>query len=434
VNVEGRVAALLAAWTGIELSSTSTPALAAFLRERTHALGLTSPSSYPTALGGPDSVEFQRLVNAMTVTYTWFFRDLEQVETMRALLARATRPSLDIWIPGCASGEDAYTVALLCRELGISAQVLGTDVNSTAIAVAREGRYGEWSVRDVPQASRQYFARSSRGGFELDASVRSRVRFQVHNLLASPPLPPSGGWDLVLCRNVLMYFGKERAKLTVGTLGRVLHDEGRLLLGASDVMVEVPGELSVEYVSGRVTFRRGGVRSAFEPVPLPPLARPEATRIPDAGTVEPDAAIEARPTLLEVAHAHLMAGRLDLALSTYQTLCAADPFATEPRLFAGVAKYLAGDLQPALEAFRACLLLDEKCWPASYYLGLCYENMGLPRDALREYRRAAKQSAVDSTARDGDPRSPLHGFFRDVAWLARKRSALPDLPGASGKA
>jgi tetratricopeptide (TPR) repeat protein len=123
---------------------------------------------------------------------------------------------------------------------------------------------------------------------------------------------------------------------------------------------------------------------------------------------------------LDAAHLHLSAGRLDLAVRGYREACEAEPVAIEPRLYAGIAHYLSGDLPRALESLRAALLLDHQCWPASYYLGLCYESMGRARDAEREYDRAAKQSEREAPVED-DPKSPLFGFRRDLAWLARRR-------------
>jgi chemotaxis protein methyltransferase CheR len=424
VSVQERLRAILAAWIGVELPLGGSLALDAFIRERVEVLGLSAPEAYLNAIGGPTSLEFQRLVNAVTVKYTWFFRDLPQIQAVRQLLQEPRAEAIHVWVPGCASGEDAYTIALLARECGADVRILATDVSSEAIERARAGRYGTWSTRDVPDALHRYFLPVAGGALAPTAELRARIRFEVHNLLAPPPVPSNGrGWDVILCRNVLMYFAQEKAQATAGVLTRALSEDGHLLLGASDVLIERPPDARVEYVAGRVALRRQSKqerpdhprRAVLEPpraisAPLPLAAPPAAPAAPPA---EAD-------SLLGAAHLYLSVGKIDLALRAYLSACEAEPVATEPRLYAGIAHYLSGDLPQALGALRAALLLDHRCWPASYYLGLCYESMGHARDAEREYERAALQSEREPPT-DDDPSSPLFGFRRDLAWLAKRR-------------
>jgi chemotaxis protein methyltransferase CheR len=403
---------LLATSTGIELPFGSTQALDAFVDGRCRALGLAHPEEYVAALTNTTSGEFQTLVNAVTVKYTWFFRDQPQIEAIRRLLAEQRQGALHVWVPGCASGEDAYTVALLAHEVGADVRVLGTDICSEAVGRARRAHYSAWSTRDVPSELLQHLAPASGGTLTPNAALRSRVSFAVHNVLAPPPMPPSGrGWDVILCRNVLMYFAQERAQATAGALSRALCEDGFLLLGASDVLIEPPEGVTVEYVAGRVVLRRAGAHT------VPVLAAAPVPSLPASGG---DATAVSASSALHVAHAYLSAGKLDLALRAYSEAREAAPVAMEPHLYGGIALYLSGDLTRAVESLRAALLLDHECWPASYYLGLCYESMGYPRDAAREYERAAKQSEAEP-ASDEDASSPLYGFRRDLAWLVRRR-------------
>jgi chemotaxis protein methyltransferase CheR len=430
VSVRERLRNVLATSTGIELPFGSTQALDAFVDGRCRALGLAHPEEYVEALTTGSS-EFQLLVNAVTVKYTWFFRDQPQIESIRRLLAEPREDAVHVWVPGCASGEDAYTIALLAREVGADVRVLGTDICSDAVTRARRAHYGAWSTRDVPPELLQYFAPASGGARTPIAALRSRVTFEVHNVLASPPVPPNGrGWDLILCRNVLMYFAQERAKATAGALARSLSEDGFLLLGASDVLIEAPEGVIVEYVAGRVVLRRGvrGARAPGKPLGRT-YAEPSSSVVDAVRPIEPPTAVAPAAALegnaparsaLNVAHAYLSAGKIDLAVRAYTAAREAAPIATEPHLYGGIALYLSGDLARAVESLRAALLLDPVCWPASYYLGLCYESMGYPRDAAREYERAAKQSETDADTEE-DASSPLYGFRRDLAWLVRQR-------------
>jgi chemotaxis protein methyltransferase CheR len=442
VSVQERLRAILATSSGIELPFGSTQALDAFVDGRCRALGLAHTEEYLGFLAGSTSSEFQLLVNAVTVKYTWFFRDQPQLESIRRLMAEPREGALHVWVPGCASGEDAYTVALLAWEVGADVRVLGTDICSDAVARARRGHYGAWSTRDVPPSLQHHFVRAGGGTLTPTPALRSRVTFEVHNVLAPPPLPPSGrGWDIILCRNVLMYFAQERAQATAGVLARALCEDGFLLLGASDVLIEPPEGVSVDYVADRVVLRRGtpGVRlpgipgaharvesvsggDAVRGVELVPVI---PAPVPVAPALEKTAfAVTSVEPTLQAAHAYLSAGKIELAVRAYTAAREAAPVASEPHLYGGIALYLSGDLSRAVESLRAALLLDHQCWPASYYLGLCYESMGYPRDAAREYERAAKQSEIEPSTEE-DASSPLFGFRRDLAWLARQRGRKP---------
>ncbi len=434
MTTEERIRALLSTWTGIELPLGSVQSLDAFVRDRCSALGLASPERYLAAIGGPTSAEFQRLVNAVTVKYTWFFRDLPQIESLRQLLREPRERTLHVWVPGCASGEDVYTIALLAKETGADVRVLGTDVSSEAIELSRRAQFSAWSTRDVPEPLLRYFARATGQTLSPTAELRSKVSFQVHNVLTPAPMPPGAfGWDIILCRNVLMYFAQEKAQATAGALARALSDTGHLLLGASDVLIEPPPEVVVAYVAGRVVLRRGSrdnsgrQRGRTADRAASPARAGDATAVAPRAIVPAGAAAASRDerqsgdSALSAAHAYLSSGKIELARSAYVKACEAEPVSTEPRLYAGIAHYLSGDLPHALESLRAALLLDHRCWPASYYLGLCYESMGHARDAEREYERAATESEREQPIRE-DPSSPLFGFRRDLAWLARQRS------------
>src|SRR5690606_9548967 len=153
-----------------------------------------------------DRVLVDELVARLVVHESHFLRDRSQMDLIRSVLAdlaRTTSHRIRIWSAGCAGGEEAHTLALLGVEAGLGGRlrVLGTDVSAPAIERARAGRYSAWSLRSVPDDVAARWFHHHAGTMVVREDARSLVRFEVRNLLD----PPGGRFDLVLCRNVLMY-------------------------------------------------------------------------------------------------------------------------------------------------------------------------------------------------------------------------------------
>jgi len=151
-----------------------------------------------------------------------------------------------VWSSGCAHGEEAYTLALLASEAfapdPAPVSVLGTDISARALAVASAGRYGRRAVRAVStQARGQYFEQQADGTYLVGDRLRAMVRLGRHNL-AHDPFPPSGesAFDVIACRNVLIYLGAPLAERVIDGLERALRPGGVLVLGAADVLLRNP--------------------------------------------------------------------------------------------------------------------------------------------------------------------------------------------------
>lgn len=198
--------------------------------------------------GDPDWLAF---VEAVTVHETYFFRDPGQLDVLAgailpALLAEriaARQRRLRVWSAGCASGEEAYTVAMLAldalerlgeRPDGWRIDILGSDISRAVVAQAREGIYGGPGLnafRRMPERFACHFeAHGSR--MRLTGGIAALARFRQHNLMDGTP--PEHGFDIVLCRNVFIYFDDEAQRRAVTTLRGALRDGGHLLLGVTD--------------------------------------------------------------------------------------------------------------------------------------------------------------------------------------------------------
>jgi chemotaxis protein methyltransferase CheR len=419
--------------TGLELSrGGARDALMRHLRRRLlhHRLGEGELHRYLALLGDAQNGEFQELIDAITVPHTWFMRDAEQLEVAARLIrsqATGSRP-LSVWVPGCATGEDAYSIALMAARVGRQVNVLGTDVNMSALARARRGHYGRWSLRELPPAELGTFPRAE-GGYAVPENVKKMVSFARHNLLE--PKPEGGPWDLIVCRNVLIYFLPAHAKATLVMLGEALTGGGVLLLGASDIVLETPVNLVAHQIADKLVFTRRGVDTPRPPrltprPPPPPMPRPAP---PPRVEVKP--APEPAPVDdLSLGHRHLASGELAAALRAYQVAADRDPLSGAARMYIGVTRHLMGELETAVEELRAASFLAPSLWPASFYLALCYESLGRALDARREYRHAAR--VCQALTKNGTPLNetldatlgPFRAFGRDLAQLAERRAHL----------
>ena len=432
MNARGELDRLLESYTGIEVTRGGIDAsVDAFLARRLPELRVPSLEEYLGRLG-PQSAELECLLNAITVTHTWFMRDPGQLAIISQLLKQRSQllPPLKIWVPGCATGEDVYSVAMLAELAGRSVEVVGTDINSAALERAERGRYGSWVVRDLPDVER-YFERGERSQFQIAERFKRQVRFQRHNLLDAPP---RSDWDVVLCRNVLIYLSRERARSVIERLADSLTPGGYLLLGASEVVFEVPPQLDATYIAGRLALRRvssGNGRLADPPRPtLVPHAPRQQWQAPLPALPRTAAAIAERPlapaagplsadALLARGHELLDTSDLPAAIIEYELAVEQDATRAEPHMYLGIALYLSGAIEAALHELRAAVFLEAELWPAAFYLAVCHEALGQLDEAAREYRHvvrvASRSGAVGTTRRHS-------AWHRDLLELAHKRA------------
>ncbi len=175
----------------------------------------------------------------MTIGETYFFRDPVQFEVLRTtvladvLQKRGAEVPLRFWSAGCATGEEAYSLAMLLEDCGLAerAMVLGSDVSSTAIDAAKRGQYGAWSFRHDEAGWRERcFVRT--GKRWTIAAAHRRVTFMVHNLMQPAPasIIAAGGFDVILCRNVLLYFDRKTIERASHLLADALAPGGWLLM------------------------------------------------------------------------------------------------------------------------------------------------------------------------------------------------------------
>lgn len=248
------VARVLADEAGVSLWGGLEPALRDGLDAAAAALG-EEPASLARRIVAREPAALAALVEHSVVAETVFWRHPEQLEAIGRIAAESPGP-LAIWSAGCATGEEPYSVAMALLEagrLGKGDRILATDVSERSLEVAEAAVYGPRSLRKLPPgiAERWLPGAAER---KVAAEARALVRFARHNLV-SDAAPPGGPFDLVLCRNVLIYFTPETAATVLYALVGALHPGGLLVLGP----VELPlaSALDLDWVEdGGATFLR----------------------------------------------------------------------------------------------------------------------------------------------------------------------------------
>jgi chemotaxis protein methyltransferase CheR len=316
------------------------------LREPQHE-ALQAAADRAGASGTPHTF-LQRLVDEVTVKETYFLREMQQLSEidwyeMLARARRAGRERIRIWSAGCATGEEPYTLALLATQaFGEPAPVtiLGTDISARAVESARRGSYRPRSTRELDSSTRQRHFVDARDELAVAERLRALVTFAQHNLVRDP-CPPLGEptFDLVLCRNVLIYFDGETVDRVVASLERSLAPEGELLLGAADTLCRGAGRLRVPKPV-----------KAVKPVP-----RRSAPR-------KPAPAVASIP----------------------------EPLPSEPHFLDGLAHLEAGNPAAAIDALRRALYFAPRLAAAAFQLGRAYELAGDPGAARRAYAQVLR--------------------------------------------
>lgn len=375
------VAALLERETGIQIKEPQLGGLAA-------AVGRATPGSdaggFLAALGDPARRQLlvDRLTDEAAIQETYFMRErreLEAIDWHRLLASARGRGAAEVavWVAACASGEEAYSVAMLASEAfgggPAPVTILATDVSDRALARAEEARYSERSMRDVSDAQRERFFLADEGRSAVRSGLRSMVRLRKHNLVADDA-PPAGEarFDLILCRNVLIYFGAKNVEDTVASLESSLCPGGQLILGASDRLTSSARRLA-EFAAGPPAPARAAVPGReWRRKPRPP--RPPTPQ----------------ETVPGVADALQAANRKDYAraMELVEVTLAADPLDAEAYFVRGTTEMARREPSSAIDSLRRALYIDPTFGLAAFQLARAHELGGDRAAARRAYAQA----------------------------------------------
>ncbi|MCC6575627.1 MAG: protein-glutamate O-methyltransferase [Planctomycetes bacterium] len=394
--------ALLEQLLAARMRATSAPAAADYLERRM-----------------PASAEISELSRSLSVVETYFLRNRDQFSALDAILrkrAQAGPKRLRVLSAGCSSGEEPYSIAIMIREtipdaaqwdIGITA----FDINPDGLDRARAGRYRAWSLRETPPEIQRRYYTVKGDEFTLDHSIRSMVRFEQRNIVEPDPgFWRPGQFDIIFCRNILMYFTPQAMREAVERMAGSLAPGGYFFMGHAENLRGVSAGFHLCHTHGTFYYQKRGdgrtedgevresiaSQSVSEPLPadvswFEAIAEASA-RIRSLADAPPENAVKppAQPDTPRADMAKAMDlwqrerfGEAQEALSGRANV---DPDSLLLRAMLLVSK---ADSKGALSVCEDLLRLDELNAAAHYVKALCQEHMGNLREAVEHDQTAA---------------------------------------------
>jgi chemotaxis protein methyltransferase WspC len=410
------IEALLNQTMGLDAASVGAPMLQRAVQERLQLLGLHDTADYLGLLQRSD-VELQELIEGVVVPETWFFRDQEVfaalVQLAQEQLRQQPRAELRLLSLPCSTGEEPYSMVMALLDAGIAPDrfaVDAVDISAQALAKAQCAVYGRNSFRSSDTGFRARHFDTVAQGSHLHEAVRRKVRFRQGNLFAPGFLPEAAVYDVIFCRNVLIYFDAPTQERALAVLDRLLKPGGLLFVGSSEsALLLRPGFTSVKLPMVFAFRKQAGQapqqsspekalpRHAPRPPPRPaPRAAAPAPRLPPAKAppVAPDTALDEAGMLAN-------RGRLDEAAHLCeQHLRQFGPSAAAFHLL-GLVHDASGRQERAGHYYRKALYLEPAHHEALIHLAVLLEKQGDTAGARRLYDRARRGQAGDRAPTGG---------------------------------
>lgn len=333
---------------------------------------------------------------------TYFLRDHGQFDLLRLRLLpelverRRNTKTLRLWSAGCSSGEEAYSLAILLDMLLPKRDdwdifILGSDIDESALAKARHGHYGQWSFRMTPPSLKQNYFLHDGEQWTLIDRIRSMVTFRTVNLINEAFSPaPLCDMDLILCRNVFIYFSAATVASVANKLADALSDGGYLMTAHTELIGHHVNKLQSRLYAEGLVYQRATPPPTGGPTPLTrisPAAAPVKGCTTSALHVLPPVAPNPIDWLAS-ARACADRGEYDQAVQTCRLALSVDPLAPEPHFLLAQLAQLKGDFEQARDLLNKTLYLDPSSVAATLELAaLCERTQNLSR--AQTLRRAA---------------------------------------------
>jgi chemotaxis protein methyltransferase CheR len=421
----------------------------------TQELGCASPRECLDRLLSADlsKPQIEILASRLTIGETYFFRDrkvfaaLEEQVLPELIHQRSGQRRLRLWSAGCATGEEPYSLAILLRRLlpdlkAWNITILASDINPRFLAKAQEGLYGAWSFRECPSwLIDRYFDPAPEGRHRLKEQIKKMVHFSYLNLAedAYPAIANNtAGMDLILCRNVLMYFSEASRRQVAAAMFRSLVAGGFLFVSPSELSHTIFAEYTAVHYQGTTFYRKerepaagwpaepvrapehapaaiphppsgGPLPAQVAPAPAPPAPPPGGPRAPGSPMEEADllyaqgryaAAAEKIEALLRsqetadhaamalLARAYANLGLIEQALNWARRAAASDKLNPRLHYLVGILAEEHGKVEEAAAALRRAVYLDPRFVLAHYSLGNLARQLNRPAQAARHFANA----------------------------------------------
>jgi len=405
---------------GLSFDESKSGLLADVLRQRLESTERPCDSYLAELEKEPSRAEIAELARGLTIGETYFFRYTDHFRACAELVLperiqkRRSERHLRILSAGCSSGEEAYSLAILARSLldsSFELDIRAVDINPDALEKARRARFSSWALRETPPDVQSRWFQQAGREFVLDSAVRCSVQFEARNLaVEDAELWRPGSYDLVFCRNVLMYFTTEVARTVVARIARSLAPGGYLFLGHAETLRGLSQQFHLCHTHGTFYYQlqtqactrqsepvpsSSPAAPRFEPLPLSLVdasdgwvdaIRKAAERIQALGHTLPAAPPEANAASWDLGRALelLQQERFVEALQLVRALPAQAAGDPDVLLLQAVLLAHHAELAAAEETCRRLLAVDELNAGAHYVLALCREGAGDARGAAEQ--------------------------------------------------
>ncbi|CAN7328548.1 hypothetical protein LJR225_001894 [Phenylobacterium sp. LjRoot225] len=384
---------------GLDVASIGAPAVARAVQTRMSARQLVQPAAYLEQLR-VSPLELQALVETVVVPETWFFRDREAFVTVAALaakdwIANPAKPPMRLLSAPCSTGEEPYSMAMALIDAGLPVErfvIDALDISGQALGQAREGVYGKNSFRGADLGFRDRHFAPAPGGFRIGDAARASVRFKQANLLTDDGVGAAEGYDVVFCRNLLIYFDADTQRRAIEILRRLVTPEGvlfvgpgeaNLLLGAAFVSARIPLAFAFRKAVPAAPALKGSAPRPAAPRAVSAPALASSRRGPFAGApprpAQPrpasTAASATRPAIADIRRLADQGRLIDAAKACEEHLRGEAPSAEAWRLL-GVLRDASGELTGAADCYRKALYLDPADGETLDHLALLLQRQG----------------------------------------------------------
>ena len=389
-------------------------------------------------------VEIRELISYVTINETSFFRNPAQFTVFKDhVLPDITterfnkKQNLKIWSAGCATGEEPYSIAITIREKlpfleTWNVEILATDIDYNVIKKAEKGIYNRRALRNVSGSRQEKYFSKVGNQYELNQNVREMVTFREFNLKqATYPISGEGNWDIIFCRNVIIYFDRDFTTQIVDNFSQCLDEKGFLFLGHSETLLGISEMFSmVDFGNTHIYKKKNDVINDTPPVKLKQQSKSirseyanrdvlsrktskrngvaltngslanksfvSKTKKPKnandfnvgAGTVDGKTLIN---YYLAKGKSAADTGNYASASECYQKVLDVDPLCVEAHFFMALVSENLSEIDRAVEAYQKTIYIDESCVLAHFNLARLYRLAGNQRDAVREYKNTVRK-------------------------------------------
>lgn len=262
-----RVTELIYRWTGMTFGPNKRYYIERRIADRARKVGAADTRAY-LALIGVDASERERLINAFTVNETYFYREEHQLAALSSQIlpeiVAAKRPGdlIRIWSMPCSTGDEAYSIAIWLLENwplvdAYNVEIVGSDIDTTALHYAQAGRYSARALARLPDhVLESYFEPERTHRRKIIDDLRESVRFTPANLFDKASLPGVGRFDVILCRNMLIYFDDASRLIAAQNLFDCLYPGGFLCLGHSESMARIDDRFTMVRLNDAIVYRK----------------------------------------------------------------------------------------------------------------------------------------------------------------------------------